>query len=187
MQKETPEVIRQIQKARVRTMVLTSRNRHFAAVTLADLARMKIDFGAHTLQHAAIPARAFSIINDFDRKVLFTQGVFFTAGLPKGPALRNLLARMHWRPKAIVFMDDRLKHAESMEESFGFPGSGVEVVAFRYGATDDKVAGERAAESHRHPASLTPFADRVRALIRAKHAGCHQLLNEIERLASTPQ
>ncbi|MGZ3797840.1 MAG: DUF2608 domain-containing protein, partial [Pseudobdellovibrionaceae bacterium] len=48
--------------------------------------------------------------------VLFDRGVFFTQGQNKGAMLKTLLARMKRSFKAIVFIDDRLKHVQAVRE-----------------------------------------------------------------------
>lgn len=187
VQAETPKVIGAIQNLGVKTMLVTSRNRHFASATANELAYLKVNLGALTLVSTGISSEPFSISADPHRRVLYFKGLYFTAGLPKGPALRSLLTRANWRPKAIVFVDDRLKHAESFEEVFGGPDSGIELTVYRYGATDEKIHSEKGTKAEDHLPQFKQMAEQLRLRIKPKHKSCHDLLDAILSLVPPPE
>lgn len=65
------------------------------------------------------------------RKVLFDQGVFFTQGQHKGAMLKTLLARMGRRFKAVIFIDDRIKHIQAMRSMAGTVAENIWSVHFK--------------------------------------------------------
>ncbi len=185
MQKETPHLLSKIQAMGVKSMVLTRRNRHFAEVTRTDLERFGMHFGVNTVNGSGIPIIPFPYISGNERKALFLDGLFFTAGLPKGLALCALFHRAKWRPAAIVFVDDGAHHSASVEETFGNSGSDVELVTFRYSRTEEKLGKEaRAGQKANHP-TLKKLTGELRRVIKKKPLGCHSLLYELLQELST--
>ncbi len=180
VQPEIPSAIREIQSLGVKTMLLTSRNRYFADITERDLKTLGIDLGKNTVPAANLPKRSFQLMPDNDRKVLFMGGMFFTAGLPKGHALSSLLNTAGWKPKAVVFIDDREKHVHSIEETFG-KSEDIETVTFRYGLTDEKLNNEWEQIVTKRSFELRAIAGELRRFIKAKHRNCHELLDELSR------
>lgn len=72
------------------------------------------------------------------RNVSYSEGLYLTAGQHKGWMLRALLARTDQQFKAIVFVDDKLKHCQRVEQAF--QGQKEQVLTFRYGREDGNVA-----------------------------------------------
>ncbi len=70
--------------------------------------------------------------------VLFRNGILFTGGSPKGPAVATLLQLLKLRPKKIVFINDKKTHLEDVAgtiEKLQIP-----FVGLRYSFSDKRVA-----------------------------------------------
>jgi hypothetical protein len=71
-----------------------------------------------------------------DLGVLFRKGVLFTSGTSKGKALFTLCDHFGFKPKKIVFVNDKESHLKDVEEEA--EKRGVEFVGLRYGFSDDR-------------------------------------------------
>ncbi len=69
------------------------------------------------------------------KQALFKKGVIFTNHLPKGEVLKAFLDYTHLRPKHILFIDDKKKNVQSVQEiarHLDIPYTGIEYKAVEY-------------------------------------------------------
>ena len=66
------------------------------------------------------------------RTVAYSHGVFFTAGLHKGAMMRIIFEKLKMDPKAIVFVDDKAKHTDGVQDAFKGKGKDVRTVRFTH-------------------------------------------------------
>ncbi len=117
------------QKRGVKVMALTARGQEDAEATFAQLKSAGVDFNANPPLRKEIKA---------PNKGLFKNGVFFQGDGPsKGETLLAFMKANGLKPSRVVFVDDKLKNAASVEKVLR--EGGVSVLSFRYGATDAKV------------------------------------------------
>lgn len=69
--------------------------------------------------------------------VLYNKNIFFTAGLHKGLMLKSFLKWTNFKPKAIVFMDDKKKHTDGVQSEFA--KTDIEVYTYAYDAVSKEV------------------------------------------------
>jgi phosphoglycolate phosphatase-like HAD superfamily hydrolase len=125
----TPAFLRDQQKRGVKVMALTARGVEDAEATFAQLKAIGVDYAA-----TAPVKKELKTVN----KGLFKNGVFFQGeGPSKGETLLAFIKENKLKPERVVFVDDKVKHATSVEKVLR--ENGVPVISFRYGAVDDKV------------------------------------------------
>lgn len=155
-QPEAPQVFSRLKKAGYPVIFLTSRSSSLRDVTERELERN----GYLPMNTAIGPEKGYpgtylpyvtgrpaesGLTADEVRKwklsaaepVSYMNGLYLTAGQNKGVMLRTLLHKTGVAPKAVVFVDDLVKHTDRMHEAF--EGSGIEVVTFRYSREDASV------------------------------------------------
>jgi hypothetical protein len=71
------------------------------------------------------------------RKVLFTKGVFMTAGLHKGEMTRVIMKKFKMTSPCIVHVDDHSKHTTNVQNTY--KNLKTKAFTFRYGAEDKLV------------------------------------------------
>ncbi len=126
----SPDLIRAQQKRGLKVMALTARSTDDAPATFAQLEAIGVD-----MAESAPYTKDLTTGN----KGLYTRGVFFQGeGPSKGATLAAFLKTIGLAPKKVVFADDKAKHTKSVNEAL--TAAGIPVIAFRYGATDAKVA-----------------------------------------------
>ena len=141
------DVIRQLQDADFKVIVVTSRGPDFRLQTFRELRRNDFSFQSSAFGPDGGYDDDFQLDGD-SRPVRFEDGVFFTAGQNKGEMLQALLLKTAspW-PTIIVMADDKVKNLQDMLDAFHDDGTSVQ--AFRYRAEDARVAafdGEEAAQ-----------------------------------------
>lgn len=107
----TPILLREQQKRGLKILALTARGSEDAAATFAQLKAIGVD--------------------------LSSSAVIFVGDGDKGEALLTFLDTIKLRPTRVVFVDDKLRHAKSVDAVM--TAAGIPCVAFRYGALDEKV------------------------------------------------
>ena len=70
--------------------------------------------------------------------VLYRNGILFTSGRPKGEALFQCCEKIGYKPKRIVFVNDKEAHIADLEETA--TAKGVECIGLRYAYSDAKKA-----------------------------------------------
>ncbi len=126
-----PEVIRQMQNRGTKVMGLTARYTEMAYPTHSQLRSIGIHMEKNTVY-----AYDWEIEGGYASK--FVEGIVFV-GLrnDKGETLMRCLDQLGFKPKKIVFIDDKLKNVLSVQkavEARGIPFTGV-----RYGYLDESV------------------------------------------------
>lgn len=158
---ELPAMIKEIQNKGVKTLVLTSRGPSFRDATERELRKNEYDFSSNSFSirekrgaffpfdpehpgaHGLTDTVATKLKPRLDR-VSYSSGIFLTAGQHKGYMLHTLLARRvveKGEPenfKAIIFVDDHLKHTVRMHEAFN--GAELDLSTFRYSREDGNVS-----------------------------------------------
>lgn len=125
----TPGFIRDQQKRGIKVMALTARGAEDAEATFAQLKAIGVDYSLNPPVKKELKTA---------NKGLFSHGVFFQGeGPSKGETLLAFLKANGLKPARVVFVDDKLKHATSVEKVLR--EAGVSVITFRYGAADAKV------------------------------------------------
>jgi phosphoglycolate phosphatase-like HAD superfamily hydrolase len=128
----TARFVRQQQARGIRTVGLTAREPSLADTTLTQLRTLDLRLDKRT-----VFAREFSWWSVEPAR--FKAGVLFIGeGNDKGSLLIDLLRGLRQRPKRIVFVDDKTNNVKSVDRAAR--KAGIACIAFRYGATDAKVA-----------------------------------------------
>lgn len=135
-------IIKNIQKKGVKTLALTSimTGKLGKIPSLEDwdierLSQNNINF--HNSWENVLPYQFTNLVpKEPNRYPTFKNGIIFTAGLAKGEILKQFLHHANFKPKKIIFIDDKLKNLESVEafcaqENIGFTG-------FEYVASKNK-------------------------------------------------
>jgi hypothetical protein len=168
-QPNEPQLISKIQSEGVSTILLTSRGPEFRGSTERELKRCGYDFAKSALEVHDIPTGEYLPYDPKDpqksglepaelakyklgtpRPVLYANGCFMTAGQHKGMLLLTLLKHAKNEIKAIVYVDDNVRHvgavfsaavARKIEvTSYQYQREDVRVQRFQYGdktAVDD--------------------------------------------------
>ncbi|MBS0625090.1 MAG: DUF2608 domain-containing protein [Verrucomicrobia bacterium] len=128
------KIVSELQSKSIRVMGLTTQGIALATRTVKQLLSHNID-----LSKTAPNKEDHYFLNGHG--VLYRNGILFTGGSPKGPALAKLLDRLGYRPEKIVFINDKKSHlldvAKTME-TIGIPFTGL-----RYSYSDARVASFR--------------------------------------------
>ncbi len=155
-QPDQPEFISKLQKLGVSTLVLTSRGLEYQGPTERELARTGYDFKSSALPVEGVPAGPFlpydpakpeeSGISAEDiqkykpvppRPSLYVDGVFMTAGQHKGLMLLTMLKKSPREIKAVVYVDDNVRHVGSVFSAA--VTHGLEATVFQYQHEDTRV------------------------------------------------
>lgn len=155
-EKEIPAILAKLQKKGHKAIVLTSRGPGYRYDTIRELWRNGMTFEksgfdkvkSDKVRKAFKPKKVVKKYNfkkenvkpfklTKARDAAYLRGVFFTAGQHKGAMLRILLHKAKFKPKAIVFADDKKKHTVRVQAAY--KDSGIDVVTFHYTKEDVKV------------------------------------------------
>lgn len=156
-EKEIPAMVASLQNRQIAIMVLTSRMTDFGDITLRQLRENRLSFvtspevnnddGYNYIPYDPRNPQRYGLdAADVDLAKLKTvppvnykRGIFLSAGLHKGVALKSFLGAKaksnHYR--AIVFVDDRAHHCQAVAEVY--KDSTADVVSLRYGFEDKKI------------------------------------------------
>lgn len=127
----TPKVIETLQATgKIKVIALTARSFPLIDSTLQQLADINVDFSKDGL---------FDADRDFSTKLpsKYRRGIVFCQNNCKGEVLLNLLQEAHWKPKKVIFADDKRKYLEAVEKVLA--EKGIEFVGIRYGKCDERV------------------------------------------------
>jgi hypothetical protein len=155
-QAEEPKLIGDLQKQGVVAILLTSRGPEFRDPTIRELKRCGYDFkpsalpvrdvpdGEYLPYDPAHPDKSNLAAEDLTnyklgtpRPVLYTNGVFMTAGQHKGMMLMTLLKKSPRDIKAIVYVDDNVRHVGAVFSAA--VARNIEVSSFQYQHEDTRV------------------------------------------------
>ena len=143
------QLIRKLQKQGVSTILLTSRGPEFRGPTERELKRCGYDFKATALPVHDVPTDAYHPYDPAQpeksgltaaeitkyklgpsRPVFYSSGLFMTAGQHKGMMLLTLLKKSTRDIKAIVYVDDNVRHVGSVFSAA--VARNIEVSSFQY-------------------------------------------------------
>lgn len=139
-----PEWISNFRKSGAKVLALTARELSLKEITFRHLSSAGIDLsvgsdlkGDPHLSHEQIFLKdKHQLAND----VLYSNGVIFAGyQTPKGQVLLELLKVWKYKPKKIIFVDDRRENVVSLEEYLK-RSSKIQYDGYRLGAMDSKVA-----------------------------------------------
>jgi predicted phosphatase len=120
------DIILNLQKNNQIVMGFTLRDQDFAFSAIEQLSSLGIDFKKTSI-----------IKNNIRDDILFREGILFSSGMSKGIVLDQFFKRLNYKPKKMVYIDDKLKHVKSIEDYAN--KNNIEFTGFRYGYLDDKV------------------------------------------------
>jgi hypothetical protein len=155
-QPDEPKLIGDLQKQGISAILLTSRGPEFRGVTERELKRCGYDFKSSALPVHDVPKETFLPYDPAHpeqsgltaeeltkyklgtpRPVLYTDGIFMTAGQHKGMMLLTLLKKANRDIKAIVYVDDNLRHVGAVFSAA--VARNIEVSSFQYQREDMRV------------------------------------------------
>jgi hypothetical protein len=155
-QPDEPNLIRGLQKQGISAILLTSRGPEFRDLTERELKRCGYDFKSSALPVHDVPKETFLPYDPVHpeqsgltaeelakyklgtpRPVLYTDGIFMTAGQHKGMMLLTLLKKSDRDIKAIVYVDDNLRHVGAVFSAA--VARNIDVSAFQYQHEDTRV------------------------------------------------
>src|SRR3972149_1511346 len=125
---ETVSVIKNLQEKGVMVIGLTARSLDLAYRTAEQLHDVDIHFDNTT--HHECPIKYGD-----DKPALYLDGIIFSGNYNKGEVLVSWLKQVHYTPKKVIFIDDKLKNVRSVEQALhkrDFPFYGL-----RYGFLDE--------------------------------------------------
>ncbi len=129
VEKDTVQVINNLQKKGVSVIALTARSLELTQRTIEQLHHLGIYF-TKTDPHECP-------LKYGDKKPgLYIDGIIFSGNYDKGEMLVNWFKQIKYRPKKIIFIDDKLKNIHSVEKALhnrDYPFIGI-----RYGYTDEQ-------------------------------------------------
>lgn len=145
-----PSMIRALQSSGFRVAGLTARGPTNRDATLRELRRQKIDLAptAFDLSHGIYKPFKMNALNNYGlgskdielyklkapRSVSYEFGLMMVAGQHKGVMLRTLLHRAKYKPKLVVFVDDKQKNVDNVDHAL--TQIGLPVHAVRYSKED---------------------------------------------------
>jgi hypothetical protein len=155
-QPDLPRIIRRVQNRGVHTLVLTSRGDEFRIVAQRELDRNGYDFAASALPVERLPrgtylpydlknlqadglaqrdVAAFGLTEP--KPVSYEDGIYMTAGQPKGAMLLAILHYAQPDIRAIVYADDHIRHVAYVFAAAA--GRNREITAIHYTREDARV------------------------------------------------
>ena len=134
VEKGIDDILSDLQRKQIPMIGLTTRGMEMCVRAVDQLESVNID-----LEKTSPTKEQLYFVNE--RGVLFHKGILFTDNTHKGEALRKWLARIGYRPKKVLFVNDKLSHLKPVEEVCLEEGIGF--VGLRYGYLDEKVSNVR--------------------------------------------
>lgn len=139
VEKETLTFVKSLQKNGHKVVVLTSRGGVNKEATLREINNNHLDFSESTIGKGS-PEFFLPYGKDSkkkQRKVLFTKGVFMTAGQHKGEMTQVLMQKYKMTSPCIIHVDDHSKHTTNVQSTY--KNLKTKAFTFRYGAEDKLV------------------------------------------------
>lgn len=130
----TAEIIKEIQGRNIKVMGFTTQGVALATRTVKQLKSLNI-----YLANNAPSSDDLYMMNGHG--ILFRKGILFTAGSSKGAAIVKYLETINYKPKKIVFINDKSTHLKDLET--GCKKLGIEFTGLRYSYSDARVASFR--------------------------------------------
>ena len=136
---KTVGFVKKLQESGHKVVILTSRGGNNMKATLRELNKNSLDFSKSSLGKGS---KEFFLPFGKDskkkqRKVMFTKGVFMTAGQHKGEMTQVLMKKYKYKSPCIVHVDDHTRHTTRVQETY--KNLKTRAFTFRYGAEDNLV------------------------------------------------
>jgi len=164
-QPDEPDLIARIQKRGIATILLTSRGPEFRAATRRELKRCGYDFAATALPVQDASEETYLAYDPKDpekagitaaevakyklpapRPVIYANGIFMTAGQHKGMMLLTLLKKSTRDIKAIIYVDDNVRHVGNVFSAA--VARNIEAEVFHYQREDTRVQRFQYSDKH---------------------------------------
>ncbi|HEX2475003.1 MAG TPA: DUF2608 domain-containing protein [Lacipirellulaceae bacterium] len=155
-QPDLPRIIRRLQNSGIYTLVLTSRGDEYRVATERELVRNGYDFERSALPVDDLPggtyqpyylenlasdgltakdAAAFGLTEP--RPVSYENGLYMTAGQPKGAMMLAILHHARPEIRAVVYADDHIRHVAYVFAAMA--SRDLEIKAFHYTREEPRV------------------------------------------------
>lgn len=129
---ETPRLIKDEQNHGIRIMALTARPAELAGATRRQMADLAIDLSGTAPAPATLSFRV-------DHPVRYEGGIVYIGPKnKKGKVLAVIVKKLRFKPKKIVFVDDKKHHLVGVNEELA--KLGLPCAGFRYGGADARAA-----------------------------------------------
>jgi len=125
VEKDTSQIIRHLQE-KAPVIALTRRGTDSLDITQWEVRSVDLDFTRNPLSRNNFALCKMSPAE-------YCNGIIFTDNQHKGEVLLNFLEQIAHKPKRIIFVDDSLKHVESVSI---VEKEGIEYVGIRYSGAD---------------------------------------------------
>ena len=132
VEKQTVSVINNLQKKGVSVIALTARSLELTQRTLEQMYQLGISFTKTDPYECPLTHG-----HKHGKKGLYIDGVIFSGNHNKGEMLVSWLSQIRYRPKKVIFIDDKLKNLQAVETAVhkrDYPFIGI-----RYGYEDARV------------------------------------------------
>jgi hypothetical protein len=155
-QRDLPTLMSRLQGRGIHTLVLTSRGPEFRAATERELRRNGYDFSSTALSVRNLPGGTYLPydLDDLERDgltqqdatafglgepkpVTYENGIYMTAGQPKGAMLLAILHYADTDIRAVVYADDHIRHVAYVFAAVA--GRGDEISGFHYTREEPRV------------------------------------------------
>jgi hypothetical protein len=155
-QPDLPRIMRRLQNMGIHTLVLTSRGDEFRVATERELRRNGYDFATSALPVGRLPrgmylpydlenlsddglaerdVQAFGMTDP--KPVSYENGLYMTAGQPKGAMMLAILHHARPEIRAMVYADDHIRHVAYVFAAMA--GRNREITAFHYTREEARV------------------------------------------------
>jgi len=124
----SPQIVENLQKKGAYVMGLTSRSIPIMKRTIQQLAQLGIDFSKSTVYD-----KSLDLVDAYVGKLY--KAVIFTGSNNKGKMLFLLFDKIGYKPKKIIFVDDKLKNVQDVEREA--KKHGIEYVGIRFSKLDN--------------------------------------------------
>ncbi len=128
VEEDVRKIIGNLQKDNYLVVGLTARDPDFSLAALKQLNSLDVDLS----KTAPYKKRIF-----FENGSSFRKGILFAFGQDKGKILSSFFEKINFKPKSIIFIDDKLSHVKEMENFC--KSSKIKFIGYRYGYLDDNV------------------------------------------------
>lgn len=129
-----PDIIRSFQGRGCQSMILTSRGDYLKQATENQLKDPSIN-----LSFNAGRFKDLEIALEIGNGALLSNGVAYAAGQHKGLALLEILNKINFFPKKIIFIDDKKYNHEQVQSALAMLEQSIELTCLRYGFMDQDV------------------------------------------------
>lgn len=130
---EVVTLIRNFQKKKIHVIGLTARSCELIDCTIKQLESIGVDFSKRALR-----AKGKLSFKNLPEPACYRKGIMFCSNNSKGKALLDLFKKTKFNAKKVVFIDDKRKYLESVQEELAAAGI-KDFTGIRYSFLDEKV------------------------------------------------